>query len=288
MLFVCAVAVAACGGDDGVHHLADAPVAPDGAIDAPADAPVDVGIDGPPMLTTMPVQPTGLGGLCAVAFDAADSEVLVYPCSGATIHRRSTAGADLGTIARPGEAADDVDLEVAPVAFTLGTTAVAAGALLFANGETDVTELYTPETSATAALVTQFGASHVVGVAVHPTRGTLFLSQDRNGATNPSTIAEINPTTGAVVAMFPTTPQFTINYGDIDVCGSSGNLFVVSNVERTIAEFTPAGVFVNAYALPAQVGGASGIALEGDAAGSAWISDTGGGLWRLSGLPCAP
>lgn len=281
-LFVCAV-VAGCGGDDGVHHLADAPPPPDVAIDAPADAAIDAATS----LTTMPVQPTSLGSLCGVAFDPVDNEVLVYPCSSASIYRRSPAGAALGTIARPGESTDDVDLDVAPAAFTLGTTAVAAGTLLFANGETGVVEIYTPETSSTAALVTQFGASHVVGMAYHPTRGTLFVAQDRNGATNPNTVAEIDATTGAVVSMFSTVPAYVVNYGDLDICTSSGNLFVVSSVETTIAELTPAGVLVREHTLPSQITGASGIALEGDAAGSAWISDTNGGLWRISGLPCS-
>lgn len=284
MLFVSVLVVAACGGDDGVHRLPDAPPPPDAAIDAAIDAPVDAS----GTLTTMPVQPTGLGSLCGVAFDPIDSEVIVYPCNNANIYRRSPTGTALGMIARPGEATDDVDVDIALVAFTLGTTAVPAGALLFGNGETGVVEVYTPETSATATLVTQFGASHVVGLAHHPTRGTLFVAQDRNGATNANTIAEIDPATGAVVSMFVTTPAYVVNYGDVDVCRSSGNLFVVSNAETTIAELTPAGTLVGEYPLPAGVGGPSGIALEGDAAGSAWISDTSGGLWRLSGLPCAP
>lgn len=282
-LFVCVLAVAGCGGDDGVNHLADAPPPPDAAIDSMVDVP----IDGAVTITTMPVQPTGLGSLCGVAFDPVDNEVMVYPCSSATIHRRSPAGTALGTIARPGEATDDVDLDVAPAAFTLGTTPVAAGTLLFGNGETGVVEIYVPETSTTATLVTQFGASHVVGMAFHPTRGTIFVAQDRNGATNPNTIAEINATTGAVVAMFSTVPAYEINYGDLDVCASSGNLLVVSSVKTTLAELTPAGTLVKEHPLPSQIIGASGIALEGDAAGSAWISDTNGGLWRISGLPCS-
>ena len=288
LFFLTVLAVAACGGDDGVNHLADAPPPPDAPIDAAADAPIDVAIDAPGMLTTMPVQPTGLGSLCGVAFDAIDGEVVVYPCNNANLYRRSPAGTALGMVARPGEATDDVDLDVATAAFTLGTTAVTAGTILFGNGESGVVEIYTPETSATAALVTQFGASHVVGVAYHPARGTLFVAQDRNGATNPNTIAEINATTGAVVAMFATTPAYEINYGDVDVCASSGNLFVVSSAETTIAELTVAGALVAEHPLPPGVSGTSGIALEGDAAGSAWISDTNGGLWRIAGLPCAP
>lgn len=276
--------LAACGGDDGVRHLPDAPasVAIDAAmIDAPP-------IDAPVMITTAPVMPTGLGSLCGVAFDATDNEVLVYPCSSAQIYRRAPDGTALGMIARPGEAANDVDIDVASVAFTLGTTTVPAGTLLFGNGETDVVEIYAPELATTAALTTQFGASHVVGLADHPTRGTLFAVQDRvAGATDGNVVAEIDAVTGAIVASFSTLPAFDVNYGDIDVCPATGRIFLVSSIETTVAELTPTGELIGKYALPAQVTGASGIALEGDAAGSAWISDTNGGLWRISGLPCS-
>lgn len=279
------ILVAACGDDGGAHKLPDAPPfdAPGG--DAPIDAPM---IDAPVMITTNPVIATGLGSLCGVAFDAVDNEVLVYPCSNASIYRRGTDGAALGTIARPGEAADDVDLEVATVAFTLGTTNVTAGALLFGNGESGTLDVYVPEVSATAALVTQFGASHIVGTAHHPGRGTLFAVQDRVAGSAGNMIAEIDTVTGAIVNSFSTLPAFDVNYGDIEVCPSSGSLFLVSSIETTVAEMTPAGMLVAEYPLPAEVVGASGIGLEGDAAGSAWISDTNGGLWRISGLPCVP
>lgn len=279
------VAIAGCGGDDGVRHVPDARAPADGAVDAVGDAPVDA----PVMITTMPVMPTGLGSLCAVAFDAVDNEVLVYPCLGAEIHRRAPDGTALGTIARPGEAANDVDMDVATAAFTLGTTAVSAGALLFGNGEADVVEVYVPEVSETAALVTQFGASHVVGLAQHQGRGTLFVVQDRvAGGTVGNVVAEIDAATGAVVGSFSTLPGFDVNYGDIDVCQSTGSLFLVSSNETSVAELSPSGTLVGKYSLPAEISGASGLALEGDAAGSAWISDTNGGLWRIGGLPCPP
>jgi hypothetical protein len=276
-----ALLLVACGGDDGVRHLPDAPRPIDAAV-------VDTtSVDAAVMITTTPVMPTGLGSLCGVAFDKTDNEVLVYPCLGAQIYRRAPDGTALGMIARPGESANDVDIDVSTVAFTLGTTAVPAGALLFGNGETDVIEVYVPEQSTTAALTTQFGASHVVGLAHHPTRGTLFAVQDRvAGATAGNVVAEIDAVSGAVVASFSTLPAFDVNYGDIDVCASTGRLFIVSSNETTVAEMTATGQLVGKYPLPAQITGASGIALEGDAAGSAWISDTNGGLWRISGLPC--
>lgn len=44
--------------------------------------------------------------------------------------------------------------------------------------------------------------------------------------------------TGAVVASFSTMPAFDVNYGDLDICTSSGRLFLVSSNEMTVAEMT--------------------------------------------------
>ena len=275
MRFALAVLVlAACGDDGGAHKLPDAPVAP---MDSPIDTP---GIDAPVAITM--VSSFVIPGGCGMAFDPAASEVLVYPCMGAAINRYSTTGTMLGTIARPGEAADDVDLDIVSAAFTLGSTSVPAGSLLFANGETGTVDLY----AAGATLVAQFGAGHVVGAALHATRGTIFVVQDRvAGATDGNRVAELDPATGAVVNTWQTTPDFTVNYGDVDVCQSSGNLFIVSNAETTMAEFTPTGTLVATYALPAGSNNGSGLAIQ-DGTGMAWIGTPSGTAFQLAGLPC--
>jgi hypothetical protein len=101
----------------------------------------------------------------------------------------------------------------------------------------------------------------------------------------PNQIAEINATTGAVINTFDTLPAFEINYGDVEVCQSTGNLFAVSSVETTLAEFTPAGTFVAEYALPAGVATPSGLGLD-EANHAAWISSTTGDVVRMLGVPC--
>ncbi len=256
--------------------MPDAPIAPD----APIDAPIDEAIDAPVMITMMTSFP--IAGGCGLAFDPAASEVLVYPCSGASINRYSTAGALLGTITRPGEAADDVDLDVVSAAFTLGTTNVPAGSLLFVNGETGPVDFY----AAGGTLAAQFGASHVVGGAFHADRGTIFAVQDRvPGGTEGSRVAEIDPVTGAIVQSWQSTPDFTVNYGDLDICQSSGNVFLVSNVETTMAEFTPTGTLVAKYPLPAGSDNGSGLAIQ-DGTGTAWVGTPGGTAYQLTGLPC--
>jgi hypothetical protein len=140
-----------------------------------------------------------------------------------------------------------------------------------------------------ATLATQFGVSHVVGGAFHLGRSTFFAVQDRvPGAPAANTVGEIDPASGAVIATFSLLPNFDVNYGDIDVCQSTGQLFVVSDSADSIAELTPAGVFVRAHPLPADVSGLSGIGIDDDISGDAWVSSRGGAVSRLGGFPCPP
>jgi hypothetical protein len=116
----------ACGDDGGANKLPDAPPAPDAMIDAAPDAEIDAPpIDAPVSITTM--SSFAVTNACGLAFDPAVNEVIVYTCSAADITRFSTAGANLGTLARPGEAANDVDLDVTSAAFTLNGTNIPAG-----------------------------------------------------------------------------------------------------------------------------------------------------------------
>lgn len=275
---VAVLVLVACGDDGGANKLPDAPSAPDAPVDAGPDDDAPV-IDAPVTITML--SSFAVTTPCGLAFDPAASEVLVYSCTGAAIVRYSTTGAMLGTLTRPGEAADDVDLDVTSAAFTLGTTTIPAGTLLFTNGETGTADLYAGATT----LATQFGASHVVGGALHASRGTIFVVQDRvAGATEGNRVAEIDPVTGAVVQSWQTT-GYVVNYGDIDVCQSSGNVFVVSNNETTMAEFTPTGTLVAQYPLPAGSNDGAGLAIV-DGTGTAWIGAHSGTAFQLAGLPC--
>jgi hypothetical protein len=218
----------------------------------------------------------------------------VYGSSDADLRSFSRFGVPLGSIVRPGEAANDADLTFAPKALTLGTTQIAAGTALFVNGETGIAEIYAVDkTTGTvqATLATSFGASHVVGGSYHPGRDTFFLVQDRqvSGTANDSVVAEINPASGAVVNSFRITDlvsTFSVNFGDVEV-SANGNLFVVSSDESSIAEITPGGVLVQQHALPAGVSSLSGIAFD-QVRGEAWVSGTGGTIWQLGGVPMIP
>ena len=96
---------------------------------------------------------------------------------------------------------------------------------------------------------------------------------------------DIDRTTGAVVSSFSIQPVFDVSYGDLEVCPSTGHLFLVSSIEPRIAELTATGTLVATYPLPANVTRVSGLALGPD--GQAWVVGTGGELWKLAGLPCS-
>ncbi len=225
------------------------------------------------------------GGV-SLGFDHTSGEVWVYGSFAASIQRYTSGGTLIGPIPRPGEAANDVDIEFTRVPMTLGATALPAGTPLFINGETGVAEVYALNKTTgaiLATLVTSFGVSHVVGGAHHPSRGTLFLVQDRvPGGTAANRVAEVDAQTGAVIQTWQitaTAPTFTVNFGDIDVAGN-GNLIVASEDEVSLGEFTPTGAFVALHALPASVGGLSGIGIDG-ASCQVWTSSTSGLVSRL-------
>jgi hypothetical protein len=224
---------------------------------------------------------------CGLAYDHVDGRVWVYPCFGAQVLGFKPDGTATTPAPRGGEMANDVDVDVAAKAFTLNQAQVSAGDLLFINGETGPTEIHVIDKVGVTVgtLSTAFGNSHVVGGAYHVARNTFFLVQDKvPGGENGNRVAEINLVTGQVLNSFQTTPNFIVDYGDLEVCQSTGHLFLVSSDEPTVAEFTPAGMFLNEYPLPAGVTGATGIGFD-DATGNAWVSGTSGAVWQLS-MPC--
>jgi len=230
--------------------------------------------------------PSGIGTPVGCAYDSATDSVWVYGAFAPWIQRFSSTGTPISTIPRPGGAADDTDLEVAPEPLVLAGIAVPKGTLLFIDGETGVAEIYALDKSTgavLATLVTTFGTSHVVGGAYHPIRDTFFLVQDQvPGGVNANRVAEIDPTTGAVVQSFSLSGSVSINFGDIEVVGGTGNLLLVSSVEPRVVEYTPTGSFVSEVAHAAGIGSLSGIGL-GSGCGEAWVSSTGGTISRIGG-----
>ena len=197
-------------------------------------------------------------GLVSLAYDPSKKRVWAYGGFASSIQSFSRSGKAKSSVARPGEGANDADLDIAPETLTLGATTVPAGSLLFINGESGVAEIHAldPNTGATlATLVTGFGVSHVVGGTYHPKRNSFFLLQDGvPGGLDANRVAEIDPLSGAVLNSFQVSPGFSVNYGDLDVHKASGNLFLASSDEPRLAEFTPTGSLVQYHPLPPGVG----------------------------------
>ncbi len=237
--------------------------------------------------------PSNEADLCSADYSGGTALVWVYGCSAANLQSYSTAGTFQNLITRPGESANDVDLDIAPIGLTLGSTAISTGTLLFINGESGTADIYAVDPTSgavVATLVTAFGVSHVVGGAYHPSRGTFFLVQDEvPGAADDNLIAEIDPVTGAVLNTIETTSfsGYTVNFGDLEVHTGTGNLFIVSSDQTNILEITATGVFVALHALPGGVSALSGIGID-EVLGEAWVSGNGGTVWRLGGLSAVP
>lgn len=227
------------------------------------------------------------GGSCGIGYDADSSFVWYYPCLSDSIYKFTTDGTYVSAVARAGEDANDVDVEIAPEDLVMGSTNIAKGQLLFINGETDSTEIYAinPDNSIAATLQTSFGIHHVVGGSYNTFTNTYFLVQDDQPISEfRNIVAEIDPFTGATLQSFQITEYFAVNYGDIE-CEPEGNLFIVSSDEDSIALFSPVGVLLNKYDLPVGVSSTSGIALD-CVKNEAWLSNSSGIVYHLGNFPC--
>lgn len=232
--------------------------------------------------------PANAGDICGLAQDPMTGTLWGYPCSGASIFAYSPAGDIIDTIARGGESSNDVDVAFTQAAMTFGGTSIPAGTLLFLNGETGPVEIYAIDKSDGTFLDTvtaSFGVSHVVGGSPSLLRNSIFLVQDDvPGAADENRIAEIDPATGAVLNTFQVGSAFNVSYGDLDVSTVTGNLFIVSDDESRIAEYTPTGELVQMHALPSGMTSLSGLALD-CGSNQAWASNTGGLVYHFS-IPC--
>ena len=232
--------------------------------------------------------PADADDLCGIGYDPDSSRVWVYGCFAEGILCYTPSGILCDALLTPGGTANDVDVEVTPESITLNGTVIPKGEVLFINGESGAAEIYaidnlTDEVFDT--LNTSFGVDHVVGGSYHPQNNTFFLVQDNvPGTVDENRIAEIDPISGDTLQTFQITSFFNVSYGDIEV-GTSGNLFVVSSLEDSIAEFTAQGTFVQKHGLPLGVSSLSGIGLDCDK-GEAWVSSTAGTVFHLGQFPC--
>ncbi|GAC13017.1 Ig-like domain-containing protein [Aliiglaciecola lipolytica] len=220
---------------------------------------------------------TALNTPVAIAADEYRQLLYVYAANTDSVSVYDRSGAVKAPLPWQGESANDADLDVAPVALTMANVALNQGTLLMINGETDNAEIYAvdPQTGIVLAqLNTEFGSSHVVGGAYNPISKTFFLLQDNvpvNGQANQ--VAEIDPNTGEVISNFffnQNDSMFDVSFGDLEINSTTGNLYLVSNLEGRIAEFTQTGDLVRYINLPIEVTSPSGIAINA-AADRVWF-----------------
>lgn len=231
--------------------------------------------------------PPETSSICSIGIDLKRDNIWIYECLGDSLYSYSTSGNLISAVLRPGERANDVDIMFAPEQLMLGDTSVPEGTLLFINGESGTAVVYAIDKDSGVVidtLNTSFGNSHVVGGAYHPMRNTIFLLQDSVAAVG-NRIAEVNPMTGEILQTFGTPGSYSIYFGDLDVAGSTGNLFIVSSIEDSIAEVTAEGISVQSHALPAGVSLITGIALD-CVEGEAWVVNLSGTVFHLGGVPC--
>lgn len=236
----------------------------------------------------------GLGALVGLAANEYQQRLFLYPEFAANIHQVDRRGAALGSFARQGEAANDVDVDIAAQAFLLKDVRVPQGTLLFFNGETNETEVFAldPQTGALLSrLDTAFGASHVVGGAFNSKTGTLWLLQDNVPAANiGNQVAQIDPVSGRVINSFglvTATHSFSVSFGDLHVNPVNGNLLIASSIQSAIAEFDQSGKLIRQMALPAGVGNISGLSASADGK-TFWLAATTGEVVELGFANQAP
>jgi hypothetical protein len=227
-----------------------------------------------------------LGVLVAIAFDPATRNLFIYDDFAVGIIEFTTSGTLVTpTIANPGTASNDHDLDFLPEALVIGGTSVGANALLVMNGEDlPLRRVYAidKDTGAVLASVT-IPMSDPVGLSYHAARNTFFgIDWTRD------VVEEIDPATGTVLASFPVAPvgapAWDTYYGDIEVDQRSGNLILVSSAQPVVRILSPSGVLLADVDVAfLDVTSMSGIAWD-DSTATAWISTTGGEVFQLVGL----
>jgi hypothetical protein len=231
------------------------------------------------------------GTLVGVGFDRVTDSVWIHGSSAATIRGYTRGGSFVNQVNRPGESTNDADVTFASTTFTLGSTVVPLGTMLFVNGETGTADAYAQNIGGgfvLGSLTTQFGTNHVVGMGYHAARNSLFLVADKLDPNTPNTIAEVSATTGQVLNTFGTgSADFTVNYGDIEVVPGKGTLLLVSSDENRVRELTPTGEIVRDWTLPSGVSSVSGIGIDA-LRNEAFLSGTNGIVWRIGNVVPAP
>jgi RHS repeat-associated protein len=223
--------------------------------------------------------------LIALAVDDA-TENFYSIRAGQDIRRFTSAGVEiLPALPRPDAQPDSFsDLDVSSVPLNIGGTQVPADSLIYISGQVTPPIVYALDKETGQQLATVELPDVPVttpGIAVHPTRGTLFILNQSGD------IHEVNPSNGTIVNTFTVRPAaaplpFDVFWGDLDVVAATGNLYVVANglgvgsTQQILRELTPTGEFVRDVDLSHS--GISNINSRFNPAGIS-VNETTGDIW---------
>jgi hypothetical protein len=98
-------------------------------------------------------------------------------------------------------------------------------------------------------------------------------------------IGEMSVVTGDTFFVYDVPSGYSVNYGDLEIDGATGNLYIVSSNYTTIAEATFSGALVQLHDLPIGVTSISGIGLDCDN-NEGWVGSTDGEVYHLGNMPC--
>ncbi|MEZ6063698.1 MAG: carboxypeptidase regulatory-like domain-containing protein [Planctomycetaceae bacterium] len=230
--------------------------------------------------------------LIALAVDEASGNLYSIR-AGQDIRRFTPEGVEiLPALPRPDAQPDSFsDLDATPVALNVGGTSIPAGSLIYISGQVAPPIVYALDSTTGAELATVTLATvsaATPGVAVHPTRGTLYVLNQTGD------IHEVNPATGATLATFSINPSgnpgFSLNWGDVDVIGSTGNLLVAGSNVEFLRELTATGEFVRDIDLSHSGISSTAARLSpaalayNDATGELWVQNESSTIARLSSI----
>ncbi|MCA9062517.1 MAG: hypothetical protein KDA96_05645 [Planctomycetaceae bacterium] len=190
--------------------------------------------------------------LVGIAADQSSGEIITHNrnerTNGEPLFRRSTEeGQRIDSFTQPGGAVTYSGIDVITHPLDVGGTLVPAGSLLFIHANDSPATLYAinPKTSEVLATVVIHNIPiNQNGVAYHPGRGTVFLSQIDG------TIREIDALTGSVIQQFSvrnppgSARSLTMTWGGIDVVGATGDIVVVGSGGRYVRQVSQSGTFI--------------------------------------------
>lgn len=232
---------------------------------------------------------TGTGRLVGIAVDPSSGELVTHNRNeredGVPIFRQYSADGERlsRNIPQPGEAINDSGIDIITQSLDVGGTTVPAGTLLMIHAQTQPATLYAIDRDTgdvLASVLLNDIPTGQNGVAHHPGRGTVFVSQ------NNGTIREIDALSGAVLNQFSVNSGggfLSMTWGGLDVIGSTGEIAVVGSGGQYVRLVNPNGGFIRNIDLTytGMRQHFNSDITHNDVTGETWITTENGNFYRF-------